>query len=694
MENQVKQLKLNVTNIRSTLISANKQLRSTRIQKRDLIRKVESKQKINSEEKRLERRGSALGSSLRNIAASAATPVKGILDRMLEFFGLVAMNYLIQELPRILKQIEDFFNSDFVKNVRNILTTIGGGILQLGQLLGILPQEKMDKIDKDFKKLEKTVDDSEKDFNQTFADISSLTSLFGLIPLEEIPEQPDSIADQSDGLGSPDPVIVVPPAAPEAGGKPQSFSSGGTVKAQDSNGKPKYRPKQSGRLAYARRGMEDGFRGFTTAVDIIRESAALQEQNMLGLSVLAGQILEWGSLLGTGQGGLYAPGYGSGGGLQNIISVGDERELLLRLMNAEAAGEGRLGMALVARSVLNRAGLIQGGTVSAGTYMSKSGTITDIITAPNQYTPFADGKLNNNLSGAQRTRAAQALALAEDTNALREALKSEGMSDANINKLLSSTGFRNYDAGAGDDASQRVNELKFGRHTFNTAGNSLNRVVRGRLQETQLGDFEGNIVSVGKAILQQGFTIGENKYFIKNNWNKEGPNTGGFDPSGSQLVGSHASSDHGTNALDITDHRGSKASGIVRLKNLFFGLYHKRQQYGIKALIFDPAGYWFAGQSQYTKGAYDGNHHEHLHVGFTVSADTAVRHEQTRSALSASGSRGSSGSKNQDVVVIRQTLERDHAVPVPVPVESESTNRAEIRSMERLSPIWRSGVGR
>lgn len=690
MENQVKQLKLNVTNIRSTLISANKELRNTRIQKRDLIRKIESKQKINSEEKRLESRGSALGSSLRNIAAAAATPVKGILDRMLEFFGLVAMNYLIQELPRILKRIEDFFNSDFVKNVGSILTAIGGGILKLGQLLGILPQEKMDKIDKDFKNLEKDIDSTQGALDQANKDISALTNLFGSIP--PAPEL-EPIEDPLDPTQTIVPIITPPAAAAEAAASsPQSFASGGTVKAEDSNGKTRYTPKQSGRLTYARRGMEDGFRGFVTAVDIIRESTQLQEQNMLGLSALAGRILEWGSLLGTGRGGLYTAGYGSGSGLGDIVSVGDERELLLRLMNAEAAGEGRLGMALVARSVLNRAGLVQTGKVDAKTYLSRSGSITDIITARDQYTPFAEGKLERNLTGAERTRAAQALALAEDTNALREALRAEGMSDANINKLLSSTGFRNYDAGAGDDASQKVNELKFGRHTFNTAGNSLNRVVRGRLQETQLGDFEGNIVSVGKAILQQGFTIGENKYFIKNNWSKEGPNTGGFDPSGGGVVGSHASSDHATNALDITDHRGSASSGILRLKNLFFGLYHKRQQYGIKALIFDPVGYWFAGQSQYTQGRYDGNHGDHLHVGFTVSADTAVRHEQTRAALSSSGV-SQARSRNQDVVVIRQTLERDHTVPVPVPVESGSPGRAERRS-QRLSPIWSSGVGR
>ena len=46
-------------------------------------------------------------------------------------------------------------------------------------------------------------------------------------------------------------------------------------------------------------------------------------------------------------------------------------------MIAEAGGEGELGMPCW--DVLNRAGLIQGGDVGAGTFMSKSGSIRDVI---------------------------------------------------------------------------------------------------------------------------------------------------------------------------------------------------------------------------------------------------------------------------------------------------------------------------
>jgi len=71
-------------------------------------------------------------------------------------------------------------------------------------------------------------------------------------------------------------------------------------------------------------------------------------------------------------------------------------------MIAEAGGEGKLGMAAVARSVLNRAGLIQSGKVSPGTFNAKSGSIFDVISAPDQYTPYNNGLPS--ISDAQRRR--------------------------------------------------------------------------------------------------------------------------------------------------------------------------------------------------------------------------------------------------------------------------------------------------
>ena len=81
VDNQVKQLKLNVTNIHSFLVSKNKEQRKLKSEKRRLaIRKVEKK-KLNKEEKILE---SPVGKSLDKIKDSVAVaPGMTILDRFI-----------------------------------------------------------------------------------------------------------------------------------------------------------------------------------------------------------------------------------------------------------------------------------------------------------------------------------------------------------------------------------------------------------------------------------------------------------------------------------------------------------------------------------------------------------------------------------------------------------------------------------
>lgn len=152
---------------------------------------------------------------------------------------------------------------------------------------------------------------------------------------------------------------------------------------------------------------------------------------------------------------------------------GNEKELLKRLMIAESGGEGTEGMAMVGRSVLNRAGLVQSGKLGAGQFNAESGSVTDIIQASNQYQPYAQGKLNRALSAEENARAEAAYQLMMNDPEFRKAIKSKfKLSESDVGKAAAATGFRNYDAGAGVDTSQQVNEFVAGRHTFNTAGNA------------------------------------------------------------------------------------------------------------------------------------------------------------------------------------------------------------------------------
>jgi len=164
-----------------------------------------------------------------------------------------------------------------------------------------------------------------------------------------------------------------------------------------------------------------------------------------------------------------ATGPGSGDYVGDPSITGDEKEYLMRLMIAEAGGQGDIGMAAVGRSVLNRAGLIQSGTVGAGTFNAKSGSIMDVINASKQYQPVAQGKLKRELSAEERKKAEAALAIAMNQADMRGRLEAKGLKSDQVNKLMAATGFR---AGyAFDDPSQNVNVTKLGDHYFNTAGN-------------------------------------------------------------------------------------------------------------------------------------------------------------------------------------------------------------------------------
>jgi spore germination cell wall hydrolase CwlJ-like protein len=155
--------------------------------------------------------------------------------------------------------------------------------------------------------------------------------------------------------------------------------------------------------------------------------------------------------------------------LGNLKISAEEQELLLRLIHAEAGGEGIVGMAAVAKSILNRYALVQSGKVKPSEFGAKGTTLKDIIEAPGQYQPFAQGKLNTPLSAANRDKALQALNLALNPEALKKQLQTSGQSLDQINKTMAATGFR---AGyAFNDPSQNVNNVALGNHTFNTAGN-------------------------------------------------------------------------------------------------------------------------------------------------------------------------------------------------------------------------------
>ena len=162
VDNQVKQLKLNVTNIHSFLVSKNKEQRKLKSEKRRLtIRKVE-KQKLNKEEKILE---SPVGKSLDKIKDSVAVaPGMSLLDRLIGFGSLILAGILVNALPGIIKEVQDF-----IDNLVSFVTPIYSGFLLLkavidGQPLDdpeLSPEKK--RMSDQVKKLDKEIEKIKED---------------------------------------------------------------------------------------------------------------------------------------------------------------------------------------------------------------------------------------------------------------------------------------------------------------------------------------------------------------------------------------------------------------------------------------------------------------------------------------------------------------------------------------------------
>ena len=85
MENQVTQLKLNVTNIKRSLFSSNKQLKKLKTDKKNLFFKLEKKKELRAEETRLETPRLGIGSGFSKIMSAVTSPIRSIFDRILPF---------------------------------------------------------------------------------------------------------------------------------------------------------------------------------------------------------------------------------------------------------------------------------------------------------------------------------------------------------------------------------------------------------------------------------------------------------------------------------------------------------------------------------------------------------------------------------------------------------------------------------
>jgi len=279
---QAQQLKLNVTNINSFLINSNKELRRLRVEKRRLFDTQEKQIKVKEKEDKIEKKDFGIGSSFSKIKNAVTSGVGGIFDKIKEFFGLILLGILVNNLPRILSQLEDFFNSPVIKTIGSIINVIGNGIMTFAKIAIEFPKSAQTQF-------LKTKDDLEKKFDE-------LENIYSaLIPdLEKYNQQKNG---QTPSAPTPTTTPVRPgqplnpqtntriPTSPTAPGTTTlpAFAEGGTVKPQSNkkvtSSAPTQGGGQTGRAKQARQASDQGFTGFKVAVDNINENTKLDENN-------------------------------------------------------------------------------------------------------------------------------------------------------------------------------------------------------------------------------------------------------------------------------------------------------------------------------------------------------------------------------------------------------------------------------
>jgi len=129
---QVKQLKLNVTNIHSFLVKKNKQDKKLQTKEKDKEKRKVSIKKAKEKEKKLEIKSSPLGKISENTKDSI-TSGGSILDKILNFGGLLLAGILVNSLPALAERLKIVAESviSFVTPVVDVfkilIESVGGG---------------------------------------------------------------------------------------------------------------------------------------------------------------------------------------------------------------------------------------------------------------------------------------------------------------------------------------------------------------------------------------------------------------------------------------------------------------------------------------------------------------------------------------------------------------------------------------
>ena len=128
-QEKVKSLKINVTNLRSALLDANKTLEEISNEKKSLLEKQVQQQKIKEKEDKLTTKRSPLKKAGEAVK-SAAKSVQGFFDKVIQFGATILIGQLITALPGLIEKFKEWKenNKMLIDGVIGTVKALGTGL--------------------------------------------------------------------------------------------------------------------------------------------------------------------------------------------------------------------------------------------------------------------------------------------------------------------------------------------------------------------------------------------------------------------------------------------------------------------------------------------------------------------------------------------------------------------------------------
>lgn len=158
---QLQQLKINSTNIKSSLISYNKQLRKLRLDENKLLVDREKRSQLSDKEKRLEAPGKGL---IENIKSRIIAGPMSFFDKVKEFFGIILIGVAINNLPAIVSKVSEVGKTliDVANSVVGVITSTVNGVNGFISIIQSLPETTKNKLIEGKNQLEQLILDMNK----------------------------------------------------------------------------------------------------------------------------------------------------------------------------------------------------------------------------------------------------------------------------------------------------------------------------------------------------------------------------------------------------------------------------------------------------------------------------------------------------------------------------------------------------